>query len=112
MPRLERLPANIPSNPHNTYADKGWKGYGDWLGTGTVAPRLRQYRPFREARAFVRKLKLKSGMEWKLFCKGEMQTKGRLPDDMPACPNQTYPDRGWKGMGDWLGTGRTRHARK
>jgi hypothetical protein len=34
MPHLGRLPADIPSTPDNTYADKGWVGFGDWLGTG------------------------------------------------------------------------------
>jgi len=26
-------PDNIPSYPHQTFSDKGWKGYKDWLGT-------------------------------------------------------------------------------
>ncbi len=91
--------------PNRTYADKGWRGYGDWLGTGNIANFLKQYRPFHEARAFVHKLKLKSQDEWRAFCKGEMPKLGRRPVDIPACPNETYADRGWAGMGDWLGTG-------
>ena len=38
---------------------------GDWLGTGTVATHLRKYRSFKEARAFVRGLGLKSQAEWR-----------------------------------------------
>ena len=34
-----------------------------------------------------------------------MPEKGKLPDDIPAYPNGTYKDKGWNGMGDWLGTG-------
>jgi superfamily II DNA or RNA helicase len=105
MPRLGKLPADIPGTPHNTYADKGWKGMGDWLGTGTLAPRLRQHRPFHAARAFARKLKLKNQSEWRAFCRGEMTRAGRLPSDIPANPNTVYADNGWKGTGDWLGTG-------
>ncbi len=41
-----QLPADIPAAPNNTCKNAGWVGMGDWLGTGTVAPRLRQYRPF------------------------------------------------------------------
>ena len=26
-------PADIPANPEGTYADRGWSGYRDWLGT-------------------------------------------------------------------------------
>jgi superfamily II DNA or RNA helicase len=105
MPQLGRLPSDIPSNPGNTYADKGWKGYGDWLGTGTVASHLKKYRSFRDARAFARRLKLKSETEWRAFSKGDMPRLGRLPTDIPANPNQTYGANGWRGIGDWLGTG-------
>jgi superfamily II DNA or RNA helicase len=106
MPLKGKRPSDIPSNPNQTYADKGWKGMGDWLGTGTIAPRLRKYRHFGEGRAFVRRLKLKSGSEWRAFCRGEMPRQGKLPLDIPANPSRTYAGKGWKGMGDWLGTGR------
>ena len=105
MLRVGRLPSDIPAAPWQTYASKGWKGLGDWLGTGTIAPRLREYRSFQEARAFARKLKLKNGAEWFSFCKGGMPLLGRLPEDIPATPVSTYVGGGWKGMGDWLGTG-------
>ena len=79
---------------------------GDWLGTGndrTMAQKITVR--FVKARAFARKLKLKSDAEWRAFCKGEMPRLGRLPADIPASPSRTYADKGWKGMGDWLGTG-------
>ena len=31
---------------------------------------------------------------------------GKLPTDIPTTPRKTYKDKGWVGMGDWLGTGR------
>ena len=105
IPRLGRLPADIPTAPNQVYADKGWKGMGDWLGTGTVAPNLREYRQFGKARSFARKLKLKGVAEWYAFCKGKMPELGRLPIDIPVAAWSTYADKGWKGMGDWLGTG-------
>jgi superfamily II DNA or RNA helicase len=95
-----RKPNDIPSAPNQIYACDGWAGWGDWLGTGTVALRLREYRAFKEARAFVHSLKLKSGAEWHAYTKS-----GKKPDDIPAAPNSTYADVGWTGMGDWLGTG-------
>ena len=106
MPRLGRLPADIPSNAHRVYAARGWNSWGDWLGTDTVATYLRRYRPFREARRFARTLKLKSSAEWHAFCKGEMPQLGLLPQDIPANLQSTFAKTGWKGMGDWLGTGR------
>lgn len=104
MPRLGRLPADIPANPFRTYADKGWKGMGDWLGTGSIAPYLRECRPFREARAFARKLKLQNNREWREFCRGSLPEKGALPPDIFANPDRTYADKGWISWGDWLGT--------
>ena len=98
--RSGRLPTDIPTHPARTYADKGWVGIGDWLGTGRVANRLKEFRSFPQARDFARSLKLKSGTDWRIFTKS-----GRLPADIPANPNQTYRNKGWAGMGDWLGTG-------
>ena len=99
-------PEDIPTNPHRNYKDQGWKGWGDWLGTGTIAPFNREYRPFEEARQFVHSLELKNQKEWGQYCKGELEGIAAKPKDIPASPNQTYKDQGWKGMGDWLGTGR------
>src|SRR5262245_12417369 len=59
------------------------------------------WRPFEEARAFVHSLGLKKKNDWKVWVKG-----GRRPKDIPSNPNKTYKDTGWKGWGDWLGTGR------
>ncbi|MEI6176523.1 MAG: DEAD/DEAH box helicase family protein [Verrucomicrobiota bacterium] len=105
MPEKGMLPSNIPAKPDRTYSEKGWLGWGDWLGTGIVAPQLRNYRPFREARAFAQGLKLKNQNEWKEYCKGNSPDKGVLPSDIPAKPDNCYADQGWAGMGDWLGTG-------
>lgn len=106
LPEKGMLPADIPGNPHNTYATKGWKGYGDWLGTGAIATREIFYKSFGEARAFAQSLNLKSASEWRLFCKSQLPELGTLPPDIPANPNQTYAKSGWIGMSDWLGNGR------
>ena len=95
-----KLPPDIPAYPSKTYKDKGWIGMGDWLGTGTIANKLRQFRSFNAARKFARSLNLKSGAEWRAFCKS-----GKLPADIPLAPQNTYKDKGWIGLGDWLGTG-------
>jgi superfamily II DNA or RNA helicase len=95
-----KLPPDIPRSPGKSYASKGWQGMGDWLGTGTIASFLREYRPFEEARSYVRGLGLKSETEWRTYIKS-----GKLPADIPSNPNQVYAEKGWKGKGDWLGTG-------
>lgn len=95
-----RLPSDIPANPQRTYKDKGWAGNGDWLGTWTIALRLRKYMLFAKARAFARNLKLKSHKDWRTFSKSD-----DFPADMPVAPDQIYKNKGWAGWGDWLGTG-------
>ena len=96
-----KKPDDIPSNPNRTYKNDGWRGWGDWLGTDRIATRIRKYLPFKEARTFVHELNIKSGREWINYSKS-----GKKPDDIPADPNQTYKNKGWKGMGDWLGKNR------
>ena len=71
---------------------------GDWLGTGRVADQLRQYRSFEEARKYVWTLNLRNWKEWKEFSRA----KG-FPKDIPMHPNNTYKDKGWVHMRDWLG---------
>lgn len=99
------LPEDVPTSPDKTYAKKGWVGWGDWLGTGTIAPRLKRYRPFVDARVFAQSLDLQTRADWINFCKGKLSEKGKLPIDVPASPSKTYANRGWAGWGDWLGTG-------
>ena len=105
LPGHAPRPGDIPANPQGAYKDKGWVSWGDWFGTRTVAPWLRQLWPFEKARAFVRRLGLENGTHWKKYCNGEARGKGRKPDDIPAVPSITYKDDGWIGWGDWLGTG-------
>ena len=79
-------PDDIPSNPQKVY-EKEWKGWGDWTGTGNVAPSNKQYRPYKEAREFVRSLGLKNRDEWNKYCKS-----GNKPDDISATPWNTYKE--------------------
>lgn len=94
------LPDDVPSNPSATYKDEGWVNFGDWLGTGRIATRLKVFRPFNEAREFTRSLKLKNFSEWQAFLRS-----GELPGDIPSSPSTSYKNDGWVDLGDWLGTG-------
>ena len=96
-----RLPKDIPAYPKGTYKNKGWVSMGDFLGTGNIASHLINYRPFNKARSYAQKLKIKTGAEWEKYCQS-----GRLPKDIPMIPNNTYRNKGWVSMGDFLGTGR------
>ena len=93
-----KRPKDIPSKPNQSYKNSGWKGMGDFLGTGNLASNRITFRSFKESREFVHKLKLKSDTEWRNYCKS-----GKKPKDIPAKPDRTYLGKGWKGIADWLG---------
>ena len=90
-------PANIPSTPDQVYKLDGWQGYGHWLGTGTVAPKNKQFLPFKKALLRARSLKLKNRIEWR-----EWSQSSARPANMPSAPDQVYQHEGWQGYGHWL----------
>ncbi|MDA9982621.1 DEAD/DEAH box helicase family protein, partial [Gammaproteobacteria bacterium] len=96
----DACPKDIPYKPERTYLEKGWSGMGDWLGTGTIAPKERTFLKFTEAREYARSLNLRNNPQWRKYCK-----ECGLPKNIPQSPDQKYRDKGWKDWGDWLGTG-------
>ena len=98
-----KFPKDVPVSPEQIYK-KEWTNWGDYLGTGRTANKNRKFRPFKEARKFVRSLKLKSSSkEWIKYCKS-----GERPSNIPSNPQSTYLNKGWKGWGDFIGTGNRR----
>ncbi|MEO8427763.1 MAG: helicase-related protein [Verrucomicrobiota bacterium] len=65
------------------------------------------WRPFEQAREFVRSLRLKRATEWREYSKSN-----RRPADIPAAPNHIYRQQGWVDWGDWLGTGRIANTKR
>jgi len=94
-----KRPANLPAYPDGVYKDEGWKGWGDFLGNGMIAPQNKVFLKFEEAREIVHKLGLKRQKEWQRYCKiiKNMQ-------NIPSSPEKIYKDE-WISWGDWLGTG-------
>ena len=72
----------------------------DFLGIRVNLSNNREFKSFEEARKFVKTLNLKSGLEWRAYCKSD-----KKPEEIPYSPETTYKKE-WKGWGDWLGTGR------
>jgi integrase-like protein len=91
-------PENIPSTVNGVY-NREWRGWGDWLGNGKEAQYKGNYKSFDEARNFVRQLQLKNQSDWQNYC-----VTGNKPEDIPSSPSRVYKAKGWKNLGDWLGT--------
>jgi superfamily II DNA or RNA helicase len=98
--KSRKKPQDIPNNPDQYYKNKGWISFGEWLGSGTIAPHRMTFKPFFEAKKYVQSLKLKSSTEWYEYSKSSER-----PNDIPGNPGRVYKDKGWKGYGDWLGNG-------
>ena len=92
---------NIPNQPAKVYINNGWVSMGNWLGTNKIATRNRDYLDFIKAKKFVRTLGIKRENEWILYCRS-----GAKPDNIPSKPERVYKNKGWCGIGDWLGTNR------
>jgi hypothetical protein len=94
-------PKDIPASPSHFYKGKGWIGWGDWLGTGNIAPRNKKFRPFAETRKYVARLGFKNSREWREYSKSS-----KRPKDIPASPESFYKGKGWIDWDYWLGDGR------
>lgn len=97
--REGQRPFDIPSNAQHFYKDKGWKSWGDFLGTDTVYSNEKIFRPYEEAKKFVHTLNIKNMREWREYCKS-----GNRPEDIPSVPDKTYKDKGWVSYPYWFGT--------
>jgi len=97
--KSKKLPNELPYNPERTYKNKGWKGWGDFLGTGNVHPRNKKFIDYFSAKKLVKQMGIKSGKEYRKFCKS-----GKVQKNLPTNPNMIYK-KNWNGWGDFLGTG-------
>ena len=80
--------------------DQIFAAEGRWLSN---IPILAELLPSQEKKPLIRHNKLMiCGLHLRLM------RMGSRPTDIPSNPQKTYADKGWSGMPNWLGTGRTR----
>lgn len=75
-----RLPSFTPENPELVYG-------GEWEGWQAFLAEDLKYVSFKEAKRFVERLKLKSSIEWRLYCR-----EGKRPAFIPALPDREYEE--------------------
>ena len=93
--RNNELPHGIPTSPERIYKHEGFS-MGDWLGTGNVSNRDKEFYSFLKARDIVYQLRLKSSFEWKKYVESD-----KYDEMIPKAPHMTYKE--FVSMGDWLG---------
>ena len=93
--RKKKIPDDIPLNPQDKYTN--WIGWSDFLSNEIIAPQdvKLQYLSFNKAKKFVYKLGLRSGSEWRNYCK-------KFKPKIPRAPDKFYKKE-WKSWKDWLG---------
>ncbi len=67
---------------------------------------------FQKARKFTRNLNLRNDNEWRAYCKGELYTLSKKPNNIPSAPDRVYKNDGWLGIVDWLGNEKRDRMRK
>ena len=95
------LPQGVPSKPFNSYKNKGWKDWSDFLGHEIIAPQDKKFLTYEESIPVIRSYGFQSTSELREYVKKNGLIKG-----IPSNPNQEYKDKGWVNAGEWLGTGR------
>lgn len=96
--KSSECPDDIPATPEKVYRNEGWIDWYDFLGKSKNS-----FRSFKKSRQFVRKLKLNSLKEWKIYSES-----GKKPDDIPSRPNKVYRKKGWIDWFDFLGKSKNR----
>ncbi len=99
-----KLPVDMPRNPDHAYKNNGWKGWGDFLGSGNV--REKMFRSYKEVKKYAQSLRIKSENEWYKHTKNK-----NFPKDIPVSPRGYYKKE-FEGQDIFLGTGRKPRSRK
>lgn len=97
---------NVPVVPSTAYRGQGWVNWYEFLGTPPLKGR---YWPFKKARAYARKLRLKrvyGPNSWE-----EFRRSGARPPQLPSSPADIYRGE-WTSWPDFMNSSQTAHRHK
>ena len=104
--KLKKLRDDIPTQPH-IHFKKEWKSWGEFLGTGNISSKLKEFKSYEEAKEYAQSLKLTGQRAWFKLAKSK-----KIPQGIPINPVKSYK-KNWKSWGEFLGNGRiSRHSFK
>lgn len=98
LSKSKKLPRGIPAKPHTVYKGKGWEGLPDFLGYPRKRVDPQSMISYEDAKKVIQQLRLKNTKKYY-----ELSKQRKLPDGIPAYPNQAYKDKGWVDWADFLG---------
>ena len=92
-----KRPKDFPSHPDQIYQDK-WTSWGDFLGTGNISNKKRDWMSFNQAKALMQNLGIKTNTEFNEWSKSEQR-----PKDFPSNPRRAYKNE-WVSWKNFFGT--------
>lgn len=90
----KEFPIFLPRNPENSYKNKGWISWYDFLGNKKI-----EYPEYNEALKISKNLKINSSNDWRSVAKENSENVKNLP----YSPDKVYKNCGWTNWFDWLG---------
>ena len=98
-------PENFPSHPDRTYKDQ-WTSWGDFLSTGTIAHKNKEWMSYQEAKTFIQTQGIQTSREFRKWIQSDQR-----PENFPSTPYKVYRSQ-WTGWGDFLGTRNTANRKQ
>ena len=93
--RLKNKPPGLPGNPAFYYKGKGWRGWGDFLGTSAPSSKKNLFLSYQEACEFCHSMQIRTQFEYQSIV--QLGVK-----DLPRAPDKYYKKHGisfsWKEM--------------
>ena len=93
--KSEQRPKNFPKHPERTYKEE-WTNWGDFLGTGNISNKKKEWMSFQKAKTFIQKQGLKNRTEFEKWNKS-----GKRPKNFPSRPDRAYKGK-WTNWPDFL----------
>ena len=83
------IPDNITNKPGIYYKKRGWVSWGDFLGTGRVSNKLKEFVSYEECKKFAIDNNIKTVTKWWEITK---------PDNIPSVPKDHYKNFSWSDL--------------
>lgn len=105
--KAKLLPSDIPGDPQKGYKGQ-FRGWGTWLGTGTVANKQKSngFLPYAEAKLYAQGLGVVSQADWWSHWKTHVR-----PNNIPSDPPAAYGSE-FETWGAWFGTDYVAHRNR
>ncbi len=89
--KTKKKPIDIPYSVATYYSNKGWNGWGKFLGTGRIASIDLEFVDYKTAQEYAEKNKIKTAHQW------FNHIKTKKPEGIPANPQVVYEKKGFVG---------------